>query len=50
MSSAGVDFYKLDLLLSDEEKLARDSIRAFVNERINPIIGECFDAGRFPAE
>src|SRR6266508_3815209 len=32
MSSAEVDFLKLNLLLSDEEKLARDSIRAFVNE------------------
>ena len=34
MSSAEVDFLKLDLLLADEEKLARDSIRAFVDERI----------------
>src|SRR5262245_4660916 len=50
MSSSGVDFLKLDLLLSDEERLARDSVRAFVEERINPIIGECFEAGRFPME
>ena len=47
MSSASVDFLKLDLLLSDEEKLARNSVRAFVNERINPIIAECFEVGRF---
>ena len=50
MSSAEVDFLKLDLLLSDEEKLARDSIRAFVKERVNPIIAECYEEGRFPTE
>jgi Acyl-CoA dehydrogenase, N-terminal domain len=50
MSSAEVDFLKLDLLLSDEEKLARDSVHAFVNERINPIIAECYEKGRFPME
>ena len=50
MSSAEVDFLKLDLLLSDEEKLARNSIRAFVNERVNPIIAECYEEGRFPTE
>lgn len=50
MGERGVDFYKLDSLLSDEEKMARDSIRAFVNERIKPIIGHCFEEGRFPKE
>jgi alkylation response protein AidB-like acyl-CoA dehydrogenase len=50
MSSGEVDFLKLDLLLSDEEKLARDSVRAFVNERVNPIIAECYEEGRFPME
>lgn len=50
MSSSGVDFLKLDLSLSDEEKLARDSVRAFVEERVNPIIAECFEVGRFPME
>jgi glutaryl-CoA dehydrogenase len=50
MSSSDADFFKLDSLLSDEERLARDSIRAFVNERVNPIIAECFETGRFPVE
>ncbi|MCI0390352.1 MAG: acyl-CoA dehydrogenase family protein [Acidobacteria bacterium] len=50
MSSADTDFFKLDALLSDEEKLARDSIRTFVQDRVNPIIADCFEEGRFPKE
>ncbi|HZS05347.1 MAG TPA: acyl-CoA dehydrogenase family protein [Blastocatellia bacterium] len=50
MKSGEVDFFKLDSLLSDEEKLARQSVRSFVEERINPIISECFEEGRFPRE
>lgn len=48
MSTSEVDFFKLDALLSDEEKLVRQSVRAFVNERVKPIIAECFEEGRFP--
>ena len=46
----GVDFYKLDDLLSEEEQMVRDTVRQFVNERVNPIIGEHFEAGTFPTE
>ena len=35
---AGVDFVELDSLLSDEERLVRDTIRDWVEERIKPII------------
>src|SRR6266545_1541342 len=49
MCSAEVDFLKLNLLLSDEEKLARDSIRAFVDEGADRI-AECYEEGRFPTE
>lgn len=45
-----VDFLRLDGLLTDEEKLVRDAVRAFVNDRINPIIAECYEAGKFPHE
>lgn len=48
MSTSEVDFFKLDALLSDEEKLVRQSVRAFVNERVKPIIADCFEEGRFP--
>ena len=50
MSMAEVDFFKLDSLLSDEEKMVRQSVREFVDARIRPIIAECFEQGRFPAE
>ncbi len=48
MSASEVDFFKLDSQLSDEEKLIRQSVRAFVNERVKPIIADCFEEGRFP--
>src|SRR5262249_55303512 len=50
MSTAEVDFFKLDLLLSDEEKLARQTVRTFVEERVKPIITRCFEDGKFPLE
>jgi glutaryl-CoA dehydrogenase len=50
MSRSETDFFKLDALLSDEEKLVRDSVRAFVRDRVNPIIADCFEEGRFPKE
>jgi glutaryl-CoA dehydrogenase len=50
MNIAEVDFFKLDSLLSDEEKLARQSIRDFANEHVRPIIGDCFERARFPVE
>jgi len=50
MSTVDIDFFKLDLLLSDEEKLARQSVRTFVQERVKPIIAHCFEEGKFPLE
>ena len=46
----GVDFYQIDGLLSDEERMVRDTVRQFVNERVNPIIDSHFEAGTFPIE
>ncbi len=50
MSIGEIDFFKLDAMLSDEEKLARQSVRSFVEERVKPIIADCYEAGRFPQE
>ena len=44
------DFFDIDSALSEEERAVRDSVRAFVDERVLPIIGECYVAGRFPKE
>ena len=44
------DLYNIEHLLSDEERLVRDTVRKFVKERVQPIIGEHFEAGTFPRE
>ena len=44
------DVFKTDQLLGEEQRLAKDTVRAFVDERVLPIIGGCYREGRFPAE
>jgi glutaryl-CoA dehydrogenase len=47
---AGVDFYGLETLLSEEERAIRDMVRAWVDEHVLPIIAECYIEGRFPTD
>ena len=49
-SFPGVDYIEFDSLLSDEEKLVRQSVRRFVDDRVMPIIEKCASEGRFPRE
>ncbi len=42
------DYYQLDELLTDEHKLVRDSIRAWVKKEVSPIIEECAQKAEFP--
>jgi glutaryl-CoA dehydrogenase len=44
----GVDFYDVDSLLSEEERAVRDTVRAWVDDHVMPVIGEHYIAGRFP--
>jgi len=46
----GVDFYLMDTLLSEEERAVRDAVRAWVDERLMPLITDCYLEGRFPRE
>ena len=46
----GVDFLELDGLLSDEERLTRDTVREFVDDKVKPIIEECHREARTPLE
>lgn len=46
----GVDFYDMDALLTEEQRMVRDTVRDFVSEKVVPIIGEHARAGTFPAE
>src|SRR5215469_1157995 len=42
------DLYNIDLMLSEEERMVRDTVCEFVRERVLPIIGEHFEEGTFP--
>ena len=44
------DLYNIDHLLSEEERMVRDTVRQFVQGRVLPIIGTHFEAGTFPRE
>ena len=39
----GVDFYNIDELFSDEEKILRNSVRRFLQEEVEPHIVKAFD-------
>src|ERR1700722_12116487 len=44
------DLFAVDELLGDDERLIRDTVRAFVRERALPVIPAHFEAGTFPRE
>jgi glutaryl-CoA dehydrogenase len=44
------DLFAVDDLLGDDERLIRDTVRAFVRDRALPVIPEHFEAGTFPRE
>jgi glutaryl-CoA dehydrogenase len=44
------DFLGIDHLLSDEERLIRDTVRAFVADKVVPHVGEWFEEARIPRE
>ena len=46
----GVDYLEFDSLLSEDEKLVREAVRGFVDERVKPIIEECHRECRTPLE
>jgi len=46
----GVDLYNIDAHLSDEERMVRDLVRDWVDERVVPIIEQHCRAGTFPME
>ena len=42
------DYYQVDELLTDEQKLVRDAARAWVKKEISPIIEEHYEKATFP--
>ena len=45
-----LDFLDIDALLTDEERMVRDTVREFVVDRVLPGIGDWFERGEFPRE
>ncbi len=45
-----MDFYDVRGLLSDDEQMVQDTVARFVDDKVLPVIGECFEHGRFPSE
>jgi glutaryl-CoA dehydrogenase len=46
----GVDFIGFDTMLSDDERMVRDTARDFIEDKLIPIIEQCNRDGRFPRE
>jgi glutaryl-CoA dehydrogenase len=50
MAFRGVDYFSVDSLFNEEELMVRQTARRFAEERILPLIRDCFRDARFPAE
>ena len=48
MAYEALDFYDIDSLLSDEERMIRDMVREWVDDKIIPNIEEACRDGVFP--
>ena len=46
----GVDFLLIDGLFSEQELLVRQTARQFVEDRVVPLVRQCFNDARFPKE
>lgn len=44
------DFLKLDALLTEEEKLVRQSVRAMVDSEVIPVMADAYEKGIFPTK
>ncbi|GAB4176803.1 MAG: acyl-CoA dehydrogenase family protein [Wenzhouxiangellaceae bacterium] len=44
------DLYQITDELTEEERMIRDSVARFVDERALPLMSRCFEEGRFPVE
>lgn len=45
-----VDFYNVQDLLTEDERLVQESVARFVDQKVLPIIGKAFEEARFPKE
>jgi glutaryl-CoA dehydrogenase len=47
---SGVDYLQIDSLFSEQELLVRQTARQFVEDRVIPLVRDCFRDARFPKE
>ena len=45
-----LDFYQIDALYSEDERMVRDSVRSFIKERFMPVVQQHYRAGTFPRD
>lgn len=45
-----LDLYQIADELDDEERMIRDAVARFVDQKAMPLIADCFEEGRFPSE
>ena len=50
MTFRGVDYYGIEELFTDEERMVRDTVRAFVEEKVLPRVARHFRDGTFPMD
>src|SRR3954452_23291695 len=50
MAFKGVDYFAVDSLFGEEELMVRQTARRFAEERILPLIRDCYRDARFPTE
>src|SRR6478752_3310323 len=50
MAFRGVDYFCVDSLFSEQELMVRQTARRFAEERILPVIRDCYRDARFPTE
>lgn len=50
MPFESLDFWGIGASLSDDERLAMQSVRQFMAGEVEPIISTCYEEGRFPTE
>jgi len=50
MPFRGVDYFLIDSLFNEQELMVRQTARRFAEERIQPLIRDCFREARFPSE
>jgi glutaryl-CoA dehydrogenase len=50
MAFQGIDYFAIEPLLSEEERLVRDTVRQWVDAELLPVIQEAYIGRRFPRE